>query len=116
MEPNRAEYTAAPKRFSQGSHIPENPVLAPVPPAAEFVDRRRRLCERIRGAAAADLHQPSTTAWWAPIGKDPFGPALVLVRAAPPSTSSYRQHNDLYYLSGIEVSNAYLEIDTIDAR
>jgi Xaa-Pro aminopeptidase len=115
MERNRAEYTAAPKRFSQGSHIPETPALAPVPPAAEFVDRRHRLCERIR-AAASDIHQPSPTAWWAPEGMEPFGPALVLVRSAPPATSTYRQYNDLYYLSGIEVPNAYLEIDTTDAR
>jgi Xaa-Pro aminopeptidase len=40
----------------------------------------------------------------------------VLVRGAPPSTSTFRQHNDLYYLSGLEVPNAYLEIDTRDAR
>jgi Xaa-Pro aminopeptidase len=40
----------------------------------------------------------------------------VLVRGAPASTAVFRQHNDLYYLSGIEVPNAYLEIDTRDAR
>ncbi len=40
----------------------------------------------------------------------------MLVRGAPPSTSTFRQHNDLYYLSGVEVPNAYLEIDTRDAR
>ena len=40
----------------------------------------------------------------------------MLVRGAPPSTSTFRQHNDMYYLSGIEVPNAYLEIDTRDAR
>jgi Xaa-Pro aminopeptidase len=109
-----AEYTHASKRFSQGSHIPET-VLAPVPPVTELVDRRRRLCEYIR-ASAPDMHQPSGTAWWAPEGKAPFGPALVLVQGAPPSTSTFRQHNDLYYLTGIEVPNAYLEIDTTDAR
>jgi Xaa-Pro aminopeptidase len=40
----------------------------------------------------------------------------VLVRGAPPSTSTFRQYNDLYYLSGLEVPNAYLELDTRDAR
>ena len=40
----------------------------------------------------------------------------MLVRGAPPSTSTFRQHNDLYYLSGIEVPNAYLELDTCDGR
>ena len=40
----------------------------------------------------------------------------MLVRGAPPSTSTFRQHNDIYYLSGIEVPNAYLEIDTRDGR
>jgi Xaa-Pro aminopeptidase len=66
--------------------------------------------------AAGDAHGPSGTACWAPVGRDPFGPALVLVRGAPPSTSTFRQHNDLYYLSGLEVPNAYVEIDTRDAR
>jgi Xaa-Pro aminopeptidase len=38
----------------------------------------------------------------------------VLVRGAPPSTSTFRQCNELYYLTGLEVPNAYLEIDTRD--
>jgi len=40
----------------------------------------------------------------------------VLVRGAPASTSTFRQSNELYYLAGIEVPNAYLEIDTRDGR
>ena len=88
---------------------------APVPAAAELVERRRRLCELIL-AAAPDANAPSAMAGWAPAGKEPFAPAFVLVRGAPPSTSTFRQHNELYYLCGIEVPNAYLEIDTREAR
>ena len=81
----------------------------------ELRGRRERLCEAIR-SAAPDAHAPSTTAWWAPAGKEPHGPALILVRGAPPSASTFRQSNDMYYLSAIEVPNAYLAIDTRDAR
>jgi Xaa-Pro aminopeptidase len=87
---------------------------APLPTADELIARRRRLCDLIL-AAAPDAHAPSASAGWAPEGKDPFGPALVLVRGAPPSTSTFRQFNELYYLCGIEVPNAYLEIETRDA-
>lgn len=86
-----------------------------MPPVAELVERRRRLCERVR-EAAPDAHRPSPNAWWAPAGREPIGPALVLVRGAPPSRSTFRQFNDLYYLTAIEVPNAYLEVDTSDAR
>ena len=88
---------------------------SPAPPADELVGRRRRLCDLIK-AAAPDAHAPSSTAWWAPEAVEPFGPALVLVRGAPPSTSTFRQFNELYYLTGLEVPNAYLEIDTRDAH
>ena len=88
---------------------------APVPSADELIERRRRLCDLIR-VAAPDAHASSPTAGWAPGSEEPFGPALVLVRGAPPSTSTFRQFNELYYLTGIEVPNAYLELDTRDAR
>ena len=61
------------------------------------------------------MQRPSATACWAPEAGEPFGPAIVLVRGAPPSTSTFRQCNDLYYLAGIEVPNAYLEIDVCAA-
>lgn len=48
---------------------------------------------------------------WAPAGKEPFSPSVVLVRGAPPSITVFRQSNDLYYLTGLEVPNAYLELD-----
>jgi Xaa-Pro aminopeptidase len=57
-----------------------------------------------------------TTAGWAPEGGDPFGAALVLVRGAPPSTSTFRQSNELYYLTALEVPNAYLELDAGTGR
>ena len=38
------------------------------------------------------------------------------MRGAPPSTSTFRQFNELYYLTGLEVPNAYVEIDTRDGR
>lgn len=88
---------------------------APVPSAAELVERRRRLGDLVR-AAVPDAHVPSPTACWAPEGSGPFGPVIVLVRGAPPSTSSFRQDNDFYYLTGLEVPNAYVEIDTSTAR
>jgi Xaa-Pro aminopeptidase len=109
------EYTHAPKRFSRRFRISIPRIPAPVPGAGELASRRVRLCELIRAAAPA-VHGTSATAWWAPEGKQPFGPALVLVRGAPPSTSNFRQWNDLYYLAGIEVPNAYLEIDARDGR
>lgn len=62
------------------------------------------------------MRSASATARWAPEGADPFGPAFVLVRGAPPSLTTFRQSNDLYYLAGVEVPNAYVEIDTRDAR
>ena len=86
-----------------------------MPPVAELVERRRRVCECVR-EAAPDAHRSSPNAWWAPAGREPVGPALVLVRGAPPSRSTFRQFNDFYYLTGIEVPNAYLEVDTSDAR
>ena len=111
------EISSAVPYFGRLPAIPEASTLlpAPVPPSAELAERRRRLCALIR-AAAPEAHEASGTAWWAPPGGDPFGPALVLVRGAPPSTSNFRQSNDLYYLTGIEVPNAYLELDTRDAR
>ncbi len=87
----------------------------PVPSADELVERRRRLCASIR-SAAPEAHGPLATACWAPEQKEPFGPALVLVRGAPPSAWTFRQFNELYYLTGLEVPNAYLEIDTRDGR
>ena len=114
-ETHDREYTLAPQRFSPAFHIPDVTTPAPVPSADELVGRRRRLCDLIR-AAAPDAHAPSSTAWWAPEAIEPFGPALVLVRGAPPSTSTFRQFNELYYLTGLEVPNAYLEIDTRDAH
>jgi Xaa-Pro aminopeptidase len=95
--------------------IPDDPTPAPVPAAEELVERRRRLCAAIR-AAAPEAHGPLATACWAPEEKEPFGPALVLVRGAPPSASTFRQFNELYYLTGLEVPNAYLEIDTREAH
>ncbi len=65
---------------------------------------------------ASAAHEPSRTAWWAPAGASPTGPALILVRGAGPSTSTFRQSNELYYLTGVEVPNAYLEIDTVTDR
>jgi Xaa-Pro aminopeptidase len=91
------------------------PTPALLPTAGELADRRRCLCDLIV-AAAPDANAPSAAAGWAPAGKEPFAPALVLVRGAPPSTSTFRQHNELYYLCGVEVPNAYLEIDTREAR
>lgn len=110
------QYTRAQKRFFPGIHIFNAPTSQITPPADELRERRWRLSELIR-AATPDVHtaDPSTTVW-APEGKDPFGPACILVRGAPPSTSRFRQHNDFYYLSGLEVPNAYLEIDTRDGR
>jgi Xaa-Pro aminopeptidase len=66
--------------------------------------------------AAPDEPASPATAWWAPEGREPFGPGIVLVRGAPPGTSTFRQSNELYYLAGIEVPNAYLEIDVMEAR
>lgn len=88
---------------------------APAPSADELAERRRRLAGLVR-AAVPDASRPSPTACWAPDGADPFGPALVLVRGAPPSTSTFRQFNDFYYLTGLEVPNAYVEIDPRDGR
>jgi Xaa-Pro aminopeptidase len=62
------------------------------------------------------MHDSATTTVWAPEGKAPFGPVSILVRGAPASTSHFRQYNDFYYLTGLEVPNAYVEIDTHDAR
>lgn len=87
----------------------------PVPSADELVGRRRRLADLVR-AAVPDAYGPSLTAGWAPDDTDPFGPVLMLVRGAPPSTSTFRQCNDFYYLTGLEVPNAYVEIDTRDGR
>ena len=86
-----------------------------VPSAEELDERRKRLCARVRDGAPA-AHGPSRTAWWAPTGAAPTGPALILVRGAAPSTSTFRQSNELYYLTGVEVPNAYLEIDTVTER
>lgn len=88
---------------------------ATVPSAAELGERRRRLAELVRTALPA-AHAPSPTACWAPDDAEPFGPVLVLVRGAQPSTSTFRQNNDFYYLTGLEVPNAYVEIDTSTGR
>lgn len=65
------------------------------PAAAEVADRRGRLAELVRRSA-------------------PDG--LVLVRGAPPATTVFRQSNELYYLTALEVPSAYLTLEARDAR
>jgi Xaa-Pro aminopeptidase len=89
--------------------------VTPPPSAEELAERRRRLAELVREGAPA-AHSAARTDWWAPDGKAPTGASLILVRGAPPSTSTFRQSNELYYLTALEVPNAYLEIDTTTDR
>ena len=85
------------------------------PVNTELIARRRKLCDLICAAA----HTPSTdsvTACWAPQGKEKFSHSLIIVRGAPPSLGIFRQSNEMFYLTALEIPNAYLEIDTRDAH
>jgi len=86
-----------------------------LPPAAELVTRRRQLCDLIRAAVPANT-MASVTASWAPAGNEKFGHSLIIVRGAPPSSGIFRQFNEMFYLTALEVPNAYLEIDILDAH